>query len=227
MAAIDHPYGRPRDFVARMTGLGRPVLYAMAFSTAVSTAAAVAAGAWAIHSTATGADRIKRYVVYVDAQTNPVRTAQIDAEWTPARGAYVDFAQNWIRNLRARPLDEHTLILQRKKVIWTTDGRVYGQLQESMKAADEVLRRSALDVETIAANLIEGDDDRAVVLVRWTERERSSPGARTTPYTGTITITYKPPAAQAEFDRNPLGMFVTAFQTTETTQEGPAQRETR
>lgn len=223
----NQPDRRTRDFVARLTGLGRPVLYSMAFATAASVAAAIGAGAWAIHRTATSADQIKRYVVYVDAQTNPVRTAQIDAEWTPARGAYVDFAQNWIRNLRARPLDEQTLILQRKKVIWTTDQRVYGQLQESMRAADEVLRRSALDVETIAANLIEADDARAVVLVRWTERERASPGVRPTPYTGTVTITYKPPAAQAEFDRNPLGMFVTAFQTTETTQEGRPPREDR
>lgn len=223
----DQPDLRTRDFMARLSGLGKPVLHAMALATVASTAAAIAAGAWAIHRTATSADQIKRYVVYVDAQTNPVRTAQIDAEWTPARGAYVDFAQNWIRSLRSRPLDQQTLVLQRRKVIWTTDQRVYGQLQESMRVADEVLRRSALDVETIAANLIEAADDRAVVLVRWTERERSSPGTRPTPYTGTITVTYKPPAAQAEFDRNPLGMFVTAFQTTETTQEGPAQRETR
>lgn len=223
----DQPHMRPRDFVARLTGLGRPVLYAMAFATVASVSAAIAAGAWAVHSTATREDRVKRYVVYVDAQMNPVRTAQIDAEWTPARGAYVDFAQNWVRNLRSRPLDEQTLILQRKKVIWTTDSRVYGQLQESMKAADEVLRRSALDVETIAANLIEGDAGRAVVLVRWTERERSAPGARPTPYTGTIAITYKPPLAQAEFDRNPIGMYVTSFQTTETTQEGRPSREAR
>lgn len=225
--ASEDPHDRPRDFIARMTGLGRPVLYAMAFSTAVSSAVAASAACWAIYKTETAAEQVKRYVVYVDPNMNTIRTGQIDAEWTPARGAYVDFAQNWVRNLRSRPLDEPTLILQRKKVIWTTDSRVYGQLQESMKAADQALQRSALDLGTIAANLIEGDADRAVVLVRWTEQPRSAPGARPVPYTGTITINYKPPSAQAEFDRNPIGMFVTNFQVTQTTEEGRPQEETQ
>ena len=76
-------------------------------------------------------------------------------------------------------------------------------------------------MDTIAANLIDGGEgDRAVVLVRWTEHARTAPGARPVPYTATLTITYKAPSAQAEFDRNPLGFYVTDFQTTQTTQEG-------
>ena len=68
-----------------------------------------------------------------------------------------------------------------------------------------------MDVQTIAANLVDSSQPgRAVVLVRWTETVRGSPSAggvdRHAP------LTYQEPKAQREFERNPLGIYVTSFQ---------------
>ena len=52
---------------------------------------------------------------------------------------------------------------------------------------------------------------RAVVLVRWTETVRGSPSPPVA-WTGTLTLTYQEPKAQKEFERNPLGIYVTSFQ---------------
>ena len=47
--------------------------------------------------------------------------------------------------------------------------------------------------------------------MRWTEQVRASPQPPTT-WTATLTLTYLEPRAQAEFERNPLGIYVTNFQ---------------
>jgi type IV secretory pathway TrbF-like protein len=117
-----------------------------------------------------------------------------------------------VRFLRARPLDIETLKYQRREVIWTTDARVYAALQSSMHEADEQVRHAAVDVQTIAANLVDSSEPgRAVVLVRWTETVRGSPSPSVA-WTGTLTLTYQEPKAQKEFERNPLGIYVTSFQ---------------
>jgi type IV secretory pathway TrbF-like protein len=206
------PYGRPRDFLARMAGLGRPVLWSLATTSVLGVAAAVAAGSWALYETRHAADAVQRYVVYVDGQTVPVGQARIDAAWTPGPGAYVDFARRWVRFLRSRPTDIETLKYQRREVIRTTDARVYAELQESMRKADDELRQSALDVLSISANLVDSGPGRAVVLARWTEQARNAAGAAPVAWTATLTLTYQEPRAQAELERNPLGIYVTSFQ---------------
>lgn len=207
------PYGRPRDFLARMAGLGRPVLWSLAATSLLATVAAIAAGSWALYETYQAAGQVQRYVVYLDGQSMPVGQARISSTWTPADGAYVDFARRWIRFLRGRPLDIETLKFQRREVIWTTDARVYASLQESMERADEQVRQAAVDVGAIAANLVDSSQPRrAVVLVRWTETVRSTGSAPAVPWTGTLTLTYEEPKAQREFERNPLGIYVTDFQ---------------
>src|SRR5689334_5218233 len=109
MRASAEPYGRPRDFIARMAGLGRPVLWSLAATSVLATAAAVAAGGWALYETRHAADAVQRYVVYVDATTAPVGRARIDAAWAPSPGAWLDFARRWVRDLRSRPADLETL----------------------------------------------------------------------------------------------------------------------
>src|SRR3954454_6055735 len=150
---LAEPYGRPRDYVWRMAGLGRPVLSSMAAATPVSAVAAVAASAWALYETRTADDRVQRWVVWVDGTAAPIGRVPIGQDWSPGPGpgAYVDFAERWIRSLRSRPTDLDTLKLNRRDVIWTTDQRVYGPLQESMKKADEEFRNAAVDVARLAA----------------------------------------------------------------------------
>jgi type IV secretory pathway TrbF-like protein len=211
---LPEPYTRPRDFLARMTGLGRPVLWSLAATSLVSTATAVVAGGWAWHEARTSADRAKVYVAQIDSSGAVVGRFQVSAEWEPEVGIYLDFAQRWIRNLRSRPLDVETLKVQRRDVIWATDARVYGPLQESMKKADEEYRQSALDVTRIAANLVDQQAARAVVLVRWAEQPRGAAPAAT--WSATLTVVHVPPRVVAEYERNPLGLFVTNFQITQT-----------
>ena len=114
---LAEPYGRPRDYVWRMAGLGRPVLWSMAAATAVSAVAAVAASAWALYETRTADDRVQRWVVWVDGTAAPIGRVPIGKDWSPNPGAYVDFAERWIRNLRSRPTDLNTLKLNRRHVI--------------------------------------------------------------------------------------------------------------
>jgi len=112
------PYARPRDFLARMAGLGRPVLWSLSATSLISTVAAVAAGGWAWHEARTSADSAKVYVAQIDASGAVVGRFQVSAEWEPEVGIYLDFAQRWIRNLRSRPPDVETLKVQRRDVIW-------------------------------------------------------------------------------------------------------------
>ena len=211
--SLAEPYGRPRDFLARMAGLGRPVLWSLAATSCLGTVGTLAAGGWAIYETRTATDAVKRYVIETDGTGAVIGRLPVSAEWAPEAGTYLDFAQRWIRSLRSRPLDLETLKLQRRDVIWTTDERVYGPLQESMRKADEEYRQSALDVVRIAANMVDQQPSRAVVLVRWAEQPRGA--APPTAWTATLTVTYAEPRARAEFERNPVGLYVTNFQITQ------------
>jgi type IV secretory pathway TrbF-like protein len=208
------PYARPRDFLARMAGLGRPVLWSLSATSLISTVAAVAAGGWAWHEARTSADSAKVYVAQIDASGAVVGRFQVSAGWEPEVGIYLDFAQRWIRNLRSRPPDVETLKVQRRDVIWSTDQRVYGPLQDSMKRADEEYRQAALDVTRIAANLVDQQQSRAVVLVRWTEQARGA--APPTFWSATLTVVHVPPRVVSEYERNPLGLFVTNYQISQT-----------
>ena len=105
--ALAEPYDRPRDFLARMAGLGRPVLWSLAATSLVSTVAA-RRGAAAGRVTRRGARPTASsvYVAYLDAswrRSRPVRGRR--PQWEPRPGAWLDFARRWIRNLRyaARP----------------------------------------------------------------------------------------------------------------------------
>jgi type IV secretory pathway TrbF-like protein len=211
--ALAEPYSRPRDFLARMVGLGRPVLWSLAATSAVSTVAAVVAGAWAWHEARTAADRVQTFVVQIDGSGAVVGRFPATAEWQPEVGAYLDFAQRWVRNLRSRPLDVETLKVQRRDVIWATDQRVFGPLQDSMKRSDEEYRQTAVDLTRLSANLVDQQESRAVVLVRWTEQPRGP--APPSSWTATITVAHVPPRVVTEYERNPLGLFVTSYQLTQ------------
>jgi type IV secretory pathway TrbF-like protein len=212
--ALPEPYARPRDFLARMAGLGRPVLWSLAATSLVSTVAAVAAGGWAWHEARTSADRARVFVAQIDSAGAVVGCFEVAAEWQPEGGQYLDFAQRWIRNLRSHPTDIETLKVQRRDVIWSTDARVYGPLQDEMKREDELYRQTALDVSRLAANMVDQQSSRAVVLVRWTEQARGA--APPTSWSATLTVVHVPPRVVTDYERNPLGLFVTNYQITQT-----------
>ena len=211
MEAIE-AYGRPRDFVARMAGLGRPVLWSLAATSLLATVAAIGAGSWALYEARHAADSVQRYVVYLDGQSMPVGQARISSSWQPGDGAWLDFARRWVRFLRARPLDIETLKYQRREVIWTTDARgLCGTPEQHARGgragqacgggcADD--RRQpgrqqparagggagALDRDGAELALAAGGVDR--------HADPHLPGAQ----------------GAAEFERNPLGIYVTSFQ---------------
>jgi hypothetical protein len=152
---IAEPYGRSRDFVARMAGLGRPVLWSLAATSFLGVAAGVAGGAWAVYETRHATDEVKRYVVYLDAGMAPVAQARIDSAWSPASGAWLDFSRRWIRELRTRPTDMPTFEAQRREMIWTTDTRAYDRLLPVLRKEDADLRNTAVDVTAVSANIKE------------------------------------------------------------------------
>ena len=215
MATMIEPYGRPRDHFARVVGLGRRTLWLMGTATVISSLAAAGAGFVALREVRGSQDRVERWVVYLDEESLPVAQARVGGSWQPADGTYVDFASRWVRYLRSRPLDLGALKYQRAEVIKTTDRQVYTALAETMKAADDQVRSSAIDVHRISANLVERrQDDSAVLLVRWTEQVRAA-GHREQAWTATLVVAHQPPRARREFERNPLGLFVTTFQITQ------------
>jgi type IV secretory pathway TrbF-like protein len=83
-----------------------------------------------------------------------------------------------------------------------------------MRKADEEYRQSAVDVTRIAANLVDQQSSRAVVLVRWSEQPRGA--APPTSWSATLTVVHVPPRTTGEYERNPLGLFVTNYQITQT-----------
>ena len=52
-----------------------------------------------------------------------------------------------------------------------------------------------------------------MVHARWTEQPRGA--APPTAWHATLTVTYAEPKARAEFERNPVGLYVTNFQITQ------------
>ena len=78
--AVAEPYGRPRDFVARMAGLGRPVLWSLAATSVLGVVAGIAGGAWAVYEAGRSADAVQRYVVYLDAGMAFTQITQTRAE---------------------------------------------------------------------------------------------------------------------------------------------------
>ena len=215
MATAIEPYGRPRDHFVRVVGLGRRTLWLMGTATVLSSLSAAAAGFIALREVQASQDRIERWVVYLDDQSLPVAQARVGGSWHPEDGTYIDFASRWVRYLRARPLDLGALKYQRAEVIKSTDRQVYAALGETMKAADEQVRSSAIDVHQISANLVERrPDETAVILVRWTEQVRAA-GHKELAWTATLVVAHQPPRARREFERNPLGLFVTNFQITQ------------
>lgn len=196
----------------RAAGLGRTAMLLATGGALVSALLAAGAASWAVYEAKQAPQRVERYVVYVGEGTQPVSVDLVGADWSPRAGAWADFATRWVRYLRARPRDIPTLRFQRQEVIWSTDQRVWSLLHDSMAAADEALRSTAVDVLSIAANVREHTANRAVVSVEWTEKFRHESMSEARAYTALLTTALKPPTTQTELDQNPLGLFVTSFQ---------------
>lgn len=208
--AATAPFDRPRDWFMRAAGVGKTAILLATGAALLSSALATGTASWALYEARQAPRRVERYVVYVGPGTQPVSVDLVGTDWSPRAGAWADFAARWVRYLRARPLDVPTLRFQRQEVIWSTDQRVWPLLRESMTAADEALRSTAVDVLGVGANLRESTPSHAVVSVEWSETFRNEGEARV--YTALLTLALKPPETRAELDQNPLGLFVTSFQ---------------
>jgi type IV secretory pathway TrbF-like protein len=203
-----------RRHFAEYFGLGRGNIWTMRGLTVLTTCWALAASGWAWREQRVSADRVERYVIYLDATSTPVGKVGIGAGWTPVTGTYLDFAKRWVLYLRGRPQDINTLKYQRGEVIKATDRKVYQQLQASMKAADDQVQTAAVDIGEISPILLEEGDNEARVAVRWRETVRNA-GAKPTVWIATLKITYIEPKVRLEFERNLLGLYVTEFQFTQ------------
>lgn len=208
------PLDRPRDFFAREVGLGHGVFRAMSVATVLSTATAIAAAGWALHTTWTAGDRVERYIVYVDSNAIPLRVSAAEADWHPDDGQFIAFAQQWVRFLRSRPRDESTLGYQRQWVGNSTDRSIYPQLLATMQAGDKQAGGSAVDVMSTSANVTEGSGNTRIVLVTWTEQVKSGSNPPAT-FTATLKIAYQKPRTSKEVSVNPVGLFVVSYQNTQ------------
>ena len=187
----------------------------MTFSNTILALGFVGVAAWGLYVTKTSEDRVQRYVVVVDSSNQVVMTARAGINsWTPSDGFLIKFTTDYVRYLRSRPLDVETLKFQRREVIRTSDQRLFTQLQQAMREADEQLRTSAVSVTSISANIVNRKDDLATVFVRWTE-EVQGIAAKPTTYTAMIDVKHQPPLITREFEQNPTGLFVTGFQRTQ------------
>jgi type IV secretory pathway TrbF-like protein len=210
--AIDERLRRARDHYAGELGLGRWLVRLPAATSALSAAAAVAAGSWAVYVTERGDDRVERYVVFLDDSARPVRVDLARDDWTPAEGVWAETAARWVRYLRARPLDVPTLAYQRREVIEAASREVYAGLREWMARADRDMGHSAVDFELVAVNVVQASDKRGTVLVRWRERERRAGQlGGWAAMSGTVTLALDPPAVRKELERNPSGVYVVDF----------------
>ena len=130
--ALAEPYARPRDFLARMAGLGRPVLWSLAATSLVSTVAAVAAGGWAWHEARASADRAQRLRRPDRRRRGAVvgRVPGLGRVGARGRRSTSTSRSAGSATCARGPPDVETLKVQRRDVIWATDQRVYGPLQE-------------------------------------------------------------------------------------------------
>jgi type IV secretory pathway TrbF-like protein len=209
---VDERLRRARAHYASELGLGRWIVRLLAATTVLSTAAAVAAGSWAVYVTKQAGDRIERYVVFLDDAGNPVRVDLARDAWTPAEGVWAEYAARWVRYLRSRPLDVPTLEYQRREVIEAASRDVYTGLREWMARADRDMGHSAVDFELVSVNVVQSSDRRGTVLVRWKERERRAGQVGDwAAMSGTVTLALNPPEVRKELERNPSGIYVVDF----------------
>lgn len=202
-----------RQHFARVVGLGYWVYWVLGCLAVAGFTCGAVGGWWAWREARVSADRVERYVIYIDSTSTTVGKVGIGGGWTPVVGTYLDFAKRWILYLRGRPLDLNTLTYQRGEVIRSTDVKLYGQLQNSMKAADEQVRTAAVDVDEISANLLKQEGDSAIVSVRWREQVRKA-GVEPVVWIATLKIIYVEPKVKGEFERNLLGLYASEFQIT-------------
>lgn len=211
---VDPFADRTRRHFADMVGLGKGTLRMWQALTAVSALGMAGFGGWAVLATKRAEDSVQRYVVYADERMNVLSTMPVGNTAVMPDGAFVDFAQTWIRNLRSRPQHVPTLKFQRGQVIRTTDRQLWGALQNSMQAADDELKTNEVDVQEISANLVKREDRVATLFVRWTELVKAG-NAKPRTYTATLTLAYQEPKRRKELEINPLGIWAVDFQVTQ------------
>ena len=125
----------------------------------------------------------------IDARGAVVGRFEVAAEWEPEVGSTSTSRSAGSATCARGRTDVETLKVQRRDVIWSTDARVYGPLQDSMKRADEEYRQTAARRDRGSPRTSStSSPSRAVVLVRWTEQARGA--APPTSWSATLTVVH-------------------------------------
>lgn len=209
----------PSGHILHNLGVTKGAVRRVTFSNLILGVTAAGCVAWAVAVTWTVDRRIERYVVVLGEESYPLLAARIGHDnWTPTNGFLVKFAQDWVRNVRSRPSDPETLKYQWNQVIRTSDQRLHQRLLEAVRDAEETIGSKTVSVLSISANVVEGNGNRATMLVNWTEKVEGSVEKKPRSYTATLTLVAQQPLTQGdarrEFERNPTGVYVTSFQPT-------------
>lgn len=211
-----------REFLHRITGEGRFTARARSATNVILATTTAVSVLWSVYVTRTAEDRVERYLLVLDANSNTVTTRQVgDAEVMPDF-VFEDTAKRWITQLRARSTDVRITGNNLREVGRIADKKLMPLLEEAWNAAREDGGRQPIDVTALSAHIerrvTPGEftkqgrpenpaGDEADIKVWWQEQPRRGGVARR--YVAILTILYLRPDTKREVNRDMLGLYVT------------------
>ena len=154
---------------------------------------------------------VEAYVVTTDTLGRYPEVRPLGGEYTPSRAMVADRLRSWIVNVRRRPADMVVLRQQWLDVTAMTLGQASRDLQAHAEIG-RILQTENTDRVTAEFTSAQQMSDGSW-LVRWREtvwqhEQQIGPAE----WSALITTAVRPGATTTDLARNPLGIYVTAFQ---------------
>lgn len=202
----------PQDQLFRAMGLGRAKLRIVYGVMGVMAVAMVAQGVERWYNQRTLGTQV--FVVVTDPDGALATAARATSAWEPGDGVWLQVAQDWLRNVRARPTDPDTWRWQASRIRAVTNRDLYVSINDWLERTKSEYRGRAVDVEIVESRLIPETVTpvSATVYVAWRERRRHELNVGDWVLCSTtVSMSKRPPEDPQEVQANPLSIWVTDY----------------
>ena len=202
----------PQDQLFRAMGLGRTRLRIVYGVMAVMAVGMVAQGVERWHNARTLGTQV--FVVVTDPDGALAQAARATSVWEPGDGVWLHMAAEWLRNVRARPVDPDTWRWQASRIRATTNRDLYVSINDWLERTRSEYRGRGVDVEILETRLLPETVTRssATAYVAWRERRRNERNVGDwVRCSTTISMTKVPPRDPKEVQDNPLSIRITDY----------------
>ena len=202
----------PQDQLFRAMGLGRAKLRIVYGVMGVMAVAMVGQGVERWYNQRTLGTQV--FVVVTDPDGALATAARATSAWEPGDGVWLHVAQDWLRNVRARPTDPDTWRWQASRIRAVTNRDLYVSINDWLERTKSEYRGRGVDVDIVESRLIPETVTpvSATAYVAWRERRRNERNVGDWVHCSTtVSMSKRPPEDPQEVQANPLSIWITDY----------------